>query len=203
MNVQNENLLFTSACSLFHRTLSEFGETSSFQREPVSAYAGKNFEEEMEIRMGFGAFKWWNKRIFRPVAWFSGCGGLDGSAGVSPEPYVDEEIDIRIWMRDGCYFSLLDFGVFLSESEAGIRKAVKRYQRNNPDAEFAVGRYLFAVEFQGTDIRYDCNCILKKFPEVECVAMGRYPQRMFSGDGWIKKKLPANMYLFRMLTDFL
>lgn len=194
MNVQNENLLFTSACALFHWTMQHGTESlSSFPFIPQTLEAMKFCEEDLEIKISDLAFERWRKRPFRPVTWLSCCTLQSNS-----EILDDEGPNTALLLRDGRYYSLLDFCISFSESGAKMQKAIKRFQRQNLESMLTIERYLFVVEFQGMDIRYDCSTILLQLPEVECIAMGRYAKETFCGGGWMKEMLPANMYLLRM-----
>lgn len=195
MNVQNENLLFTSACSLFHRTLLKLGEGTSFSVEPQTLEAKELLEEWLEENMSSMMFDRWNKRLFSPVMNLYAHGRKR-----SPEAafHGNEDRNTGFLIKDECFCSLLDFCVSLYGNGEKIGKEIERYRRNNFAAMFAVERYLFVAELWKMDIRQSCNCVLMQFPELECVAMGRYPREAFPDDGWVKEMLPANMYLFRM-----
>lgn len=220
MNMQNENLLFTSMCRLFYRTLLELREGTVFLNEPKTVEAMELFEEWLEDSMRNRTFERWNKRLISPVekyyadvrqrkrmAIFSESEDLKVNPGdevlkiVSED--VDKEWDSGVFIKVSRSCLMLDFCFFLSGNSGKIQKVIERQRRNDLAAMAAAGRYLFVVEFREIDFQLGCNRILEWFPELEYITVGRYPGEVFYDGEWVKKLLPAGVYLFRVQDNIL
>lgn len=191
MDVQNENLLFLSLCNLFHRVLLDEKESLQSQSLISMSYFERGLESEMRNRVFMG----WKERFFHQAVWLLSYPN-DRDSGKNNE-WKGQETGILI--RDGHNYSLLDFCVFLSEKENGAKKAIRSCRKNSFANLFVVERYLFAIEFQGMDIRKNSAKMLNQLPNLECVAMNQYPVCGVFCKERIGSILPANMYLLKVL----